>query len=78
MLKNFMANLNILKTFRIFYDLLVHFVLIWYMFSFFGVMHQKISGNPAEMSGPAAGGGGVDAFSVSKSGAKKSFRLCRI
>jgi hypothetical protein len=32
MLKNFMAVWNILRTFGIFYEILVHFVLIWYIF----------------------------------------------
>jgi hypothetical protein len=38
---------NILRTFGIFYDHLVHFVFIWYIFSSFGIMHQEKSGNPA-------------------------------
>jgi hypothetical protein len=32
---------NILQTFGIFYDHLVHFVFIWYNFSGFGTMHQE-------------------------------------
>jgi hypothetical protein len=34
------------QTFGIFYDHLVHLVLIWYIFSGFGIMHQEKSGNP--------------------------------
>jgi hypothetical protein len=33
-------------TFRIFYDHLVHFLFIWYIFSCFGIMYQEKSGNP--------------------------------
>jgi hypothetical protein len=29
------------------YDHLLHFVLIWYIFSSFGIMHEEKSGNPA-------------------------------
>jgi hypothetical protein len=29
-----------------YYDHLVHFVLIWYIFSGFGIMYQEKSGNP--------------------------------
>jgi hypothetical protein len=42
-----MAIWNILPTFGIFYDHLVQFVFIWYIFSGFGIMHQEKSGNPA-------------------------------
>jgi hypothetical protein len=42
-----MAIWNILQTFGIFYDHLVHFVFIWYIFSGFGIMYQEKSGNPA-------------------------------
>jgi hypothetical protein len=41
-----MATWNILQTFGIFYNPLVHFVFIWDIFSSFGVMHQEKSGNP--------------------------------
>jgi hypothetical protein len=41
-----MAIWNILPTFGIFYDHLVHIVLIWYISSVFGIMHQEKSGNP--------------------------------
>jgi hypothetical protein len=37
---------NILETFVIFYDHLVHFVFIWYIFPGFGIMYQEKSGNP--------------------------------
>jgi hypothetical protein len=42
----FMAIWNILLTFGIFYDHLVFFVFIWYIFSGLGVMNQEKSGNP--------------------------------
>jgi hypothetical protein len=42
----FMAVSNILRTFEIFYDHLVHFVSIWYIFSVFGIMYHEKSGNP--------------------------------
>jgi hypothetical protein len=42
MLQYFMAICNILCPFGIFYDHLVHIVFIWYIFSGFGIMHQKI------------------------------------
>jgi hypothetical protein len=45
-----MAIKNILQTFGIFYDHLVHFVLIWYIFSGFGIMYQEKSGNPVQGS----------------------------
>jgi hypothetical protein len=41
-----MAIWNILRTFGIFYDHLVHFVFIWYIFSGFGIMYREKSGNP--------------------------------
>jgi hypothetical protein len=31
---------------RYFYEHLVNFVFIWYIFSSFGIMHQEKSGNP--------------------------------
>jgi hypothetical protein len=37
----FMAIWNISQIFWIFYDHLVHFVLIWYIFSGFGILCQK-------------------------------------
>jgi hypothetical protein len=48
MLIFFMAICNILWTFGIFYDHLVQFVFICYIFSSHGIMHQKKSGNPGE------------------------------
>jgi hypothetical protein len=36
----------IVRTIGIFYDPLLHFVLIWYIFSRFGIVHQEKSGNP--------------------------------
>jgi hypothetical protein len=44
MLIYFMAFWNILQTFGIFYNSLVHFV---FTFPGFGIMHQEKSGNPA-------------------------------
>jgi hypothetical protein len=41
-----MATWNILWRFGIFYDPLVHFVFIWYIFSGFGMKYQEKSGNP--------------------------------
>jgi hypothetical protein len=35
-----------LRTFGIFYDHLVQFVLIWYISPGFGIMYQEKSGNP--------------------------------
>jgi hypothetical protein len=46
-----MAIGNILQPFGKFYDHLVHFAFIWYIYSGFGIMHQEKSGNP----GPEAG-----------------------
>jgi hypothetical protein len=44
----FLVIWNIIRTFGIFYDYLVHFVFITYLdtFSGFGNMHQEKSGNP--------------------------------
>jgi hypothetical protein len=39
--------LRYLEYFKIFYDHLVHFVFIWYIFSGLGIMHQEKSTNPA-------------------------------
>jgi hypothetical protein len=47
MLIYFMAIWNILWIFGISCDHSVHIVLIWYIFSCFGIMHQEKSGNPA-------------------------------
>jgi hypothetical protein len=46
MLIYFMAIWNILQTFGIFYDHMVHFVFIWYIFSGLDMMDQEKSGNP--------------------------------
>jgi hypothetical protein len=37
---------NTLRIFGIFCDYSVHIVLIWYIFSCFGIVHQEKSGNP--------------------------------
>jgi hypothetical protein len=37
---------NNLQTFGIFYDHLVNFLFIWYIFSDLGIMYQEKSGNP--------------------------------
>jgi hypothetical protein len=47
MLINFTAIWIILQTFGIFYDHLVHVVLIWYIFSGLGNIYREKSGNPA-------------------------------
>jgi hypothetical protein len=47
MLKRFMASWNILRTSGVFYDHLVHFAIIWDIFSGFGIKCQEKSGNPA-------------------------------
>jgi hypothetical protein len=41
-----MAIWNIIWTFEIIFDHLVHFVFIWCTFSGFGIMYQEKSGNP--------------------------------
>jgi hypothetical protein len=41
-----MATWNISGTFGIFYDHLVHFEFVWYIFSGFGIVYQEKSGNP--------------------------------
>jgi hypothetical protein len=46
MLVYFMAICNISRTLGIFYDQMVHVVLICYIFSGFGIMHPEKSGNP--------------------------------
>jgi hypothetical protein len=55
MLTYFMAIGNILRTFEIFYDTLVHFVFIWYIFYGFGIIHQEKSGNPGVRALPKFG-----------------------
>jgi hypothetical protein len=42
---------NILRTFGIFYDHLVHFVFNWYIFPGFGIMYQEKSGKLASGAG---------------------------
>jgi hypothetical protein len=44
-LENVRAFGNSLWTFGIFYDHLVHFMLIWYIFSGFGIFAKKIGKN---------------------------------
>jgi hypothetical protein len=51
MLILFMAIWNILRTFGIFYDHLVHIGVHFVHFSGFGMMHQEKSGNPVAISG---------------------------
>jgi hypothetical protein len=46
MFKYFIATWKILWRFWVFYDHLVHFLLIWFIFSGFGIMYQEKSGNP--------------------------------
>jgi hypothetical protein len=41
-----MAIWIILRTFGIFYDYLLHFVFICYIFYGIGIIHQEKSGNP--------------------------------
>jgi hypothetical protein len=43
-----MAIWNILRSFGIFYDPLVHFAFILYILSGLGIMHQEKSGNPGD------------------------------
>jgi hypothetical protein len=43
---DFIAIWNIVPRFEIFYDHLVHFVFIWYIFSGLGIMYLEKSGNP--------------------------------
>jgi hypothetical protein len=47
MLIYFMAIWNILRTFGLLHDRLVQFVLICYIYSGFGIIHEEKSGNPA-------------------------------
>jgi hypothetical protein len=51
MLIYFMAIWNILRTFAIFYDQLVHLCSFGTFFSGFGVMYQEKSGNPGCIPG---------------------------
>jgi hypothetical protein len=45
-----MAIGNIEQSIEIFYDNLVHFVFIWYIFSGLVIMYQGKSGNPVPLS----------------------------
>jgi hypothetical protein len=45
---------NILRTFGIFPDNLVHYVLIWYTFPHFGIMDEEQSGNPDPRASPSS------------------------
>jgi hypothetical protein len=40
------ATRSILLPFGLFYDRLVHVLLIWYIYPHFGMLHQLKSGNP--------------------------------
>jgi hypothetical protein len=51
-----MAICNIALTLGIFYDHIVHFVLIWYIFSGLGIMYQEKSGNPGTLVCPLSSG----------------------
>jgi hypothetical protein len=44
-----MAVWHFLQPLGKFYDRLVDFVFLWYIFSSLGVMHQEESGNPVSM-----------------------------
>jgi hypothetical protein len=46
----FMATCNISQILDIFYDHMVHFLFIWYIFSVFGIMYQEKSGKPGQLS----------------------------
>jgi hypothetical protein len=46
----FMPIWNNLWILGIFYDYLVNFVFIWYIFSGFGIMYREKSGNPCDQS----------------------------
>jgi hypothetical protein len=47
----FYCHKEYLRTFEIFYDHLLHFVLIWCIFSGFGILWQEKSGNPGMIRG---------------------------
>jgi hypothetical protein len=49
MLRYGMAICNILRAFGIFYNRMVHFVFIWYIFSGFDTTCQEKSGSPANV-----------------------------
>jgi hypothetical protein len=46
----FMTIWSILRPLEIFYGNLAYFVVIWYIFSRFGMLHQEKSGNPDQKS----------------------------
>jgi hypothetical protein len=48
----FMAIRFILRPIRKFYGHLVHFVVIWYIFSRFGILYQENSANPGYIHSP--------------------------
>jgi hypothetical protein len=50
MLIYFMAIWNTLRIFGTFCDHSVLVVLIWYIFPYFGIMHQEKSGNPGSIA----------------------------
>jgi hypothetical protein len=54
MFLDFMAIWNILWRFGIYYDHLLHFVLILVHFSGFGIMYQEKSGNPGHPAASSA------------------------
>jgi hypothetical protein len=51
----FIDTWSIFRSFVIFYGLLVQFVVIWYIFSLFGILYQEKSGKPGlAVSSPLA------------------------
>jgi hypothetical protein len=48
MIVYFMDTGSILRSIVIFYGYLVQFVLIWHIFSRFGILYQEKSGNPVQ------------------------------
>jgi hypothetical protein len=52
MLLYFMDTWSILRSFVIFYGHLVWFMVIWYIFSRFGILYREKSGNPGCFSQP--------------------------
>jgi hypothetical protein len=47
----FYCHFGIIKAIGVFYDHLVYLVAIQYLFSYFGIFNQEISGKPANQSG---------------------------
>jgi hypothetical protein len=66
----FLAIWNILRTFGMFYDHLVHFVFLWNIFSDFGIMYQEKSGNPGHVNSNPRGNIGRGKETASSSFAK--------